>query len=108
MQASDGEDALRQVQERQPDLIILDMLLPRLGGEQVLQALRQDSSTARVPVLVLSSLSQNNADKLKEAGATAYIEKSKLDLNGSSDTLVRLVHAALRKAMPLGGVPALR
>src|SRR2546426_12678288 len=94
-EARDGEEALRQVRESQPDLIILDMLLPRLGGEQVLQALRQNSSTARVPVLVLSSLSQNNADKLKEAGATAYIEKSKLDLNGSSDTLVRLVHAAL-------------
>jgi two-component system response regulator VicR len=39
--ANDSEEALRQVRESQPDLIILDMLLPKLGGEHVLQALRQ-------------------------------------------------------------------
>lgn len=108
VEASDGEEALRQVRESQPDLIILDMLLPKLGGEHVLQALRHDPATARIPVIVLSGLSQSNADKLKEAGATAYIEKSKLDLTGSGENLVRLVNAALRKAKPEVGVPALR
>ena len=71
VEASDGEEALRQVRESQPDLIILDMLLPKLGGEHVLQALRQDPATARLPVIVLTSLSQKNAGKLKNAGATA-------------------------------------
>jgi CheY-like chemotaxis protein len=99
VEARDGEEALRQVLESKPDLIILDMMLPRLGGERVLQALRQDPATARIPVIVLSGLSQSNAEKLKEAGATAYIEKSKLDLTGSGENLIRLVNAVLRKAI---------
>ncbi|MFZ0804202.1 MAG: response regulator [Terriglobales bacterium] len=106
-EARDGVEALRQVRESQPDLIILDMLLPMLGGERVLHALRQDPATARIPVIVLSSLSQSNAEKLKEEGATAYIEKSKLDLTRDGENLVRLVNAALRKAKPQVGVPDL-
>ena len=103
VEASDGEEALQKARENEPDLIILDMLLPKLGGERVLQALRQDPATARIPVIVLSGLSQGNADKLKEAGATAYIEKSKLDLTKNGETLVRLVNATLREAIPLVG-----
>jgi hypothetical protein len=49
-------------------------------------------------VIVVSSLPQSNADRLKEAGAMAYIEKSKLDLIRSGENLVRLVNAALRKS----------
>ena len=104
VEASDGEEALRQVRESQPDLIILDMLLPKLGGEHVLQALRQDPATARLPVIVLSSLSQKNAGKLKKAGATAYIEKSKLDLANGGENLIRVVNATLREATPTVGV----
>ena len=98
VEASDGEEALRLVWESQPDLIILDMLLPKLGGEHVLKALRQDPATTRIPVIVVSSLPQSNADRLKEAGAMAYIEKSKLDLIRSGENLVRLVNAALHRA----------
>ena len=97
-EAIDGEEALRIARQSQPDLIILDMLLPRMGGEQVLRALRQDQATAAIPVVVLSSLSQCNAAKLKEEGAVAYIEKSKLDLTTGGDKLVSVVKAALRKA----------
>jgi CheY-like chemotaxis protein len=103
VEASDGEEALQKARESEPDLIILDMLLPKLGGEHVLQALQQDPATARIPVIVLSGLSQGNADKLKEAGATAYIEKSKLDLIKGGQNLVRLVNATLRKTIPLVG-----
>jgi len=94
---SDGEEALRQARQSQPDLIILDMLLPRLGGERVLRALRQDPATAGIPVIVMSSLPQCNAEKVKEDGALAYVEKSKLDLSSGGGNLLRLVNAALRK-----------
>jgi CheY-like chemotaxis protein len=96
-EACDGEEALHQVHQNPPDLIILDMLLPRLGGELVLRALRQDPATAKIPVLVLSSLPQTNAQKLKDEGATAYLEKSKLDLNKSGEPLLRVVNAILRE-----------
>jgi two-component system chemotaxis response regulator CheY len=106
IQAGDGEEGVRLVRETHPDLIILDLLLPVLGGERVLETLRKEEPTARTPVIVLSSLSQSNAPKLKEAGATAYIEKSRLDLTGSGENLIRIVHAALHEARPLGAAAA--
>ena len=97
VEASDGEQALRQVQESPPDLIILDILLPRLGGEQVLQALRQNPATAHIPVIVLSSLPRSNTERMKQAGATAYVEKSQLDPAKNGEAFIRLVNAALRE-----------
>lgn len=96
--AGNGDEALQLARSAHPDLIILDMMLPGLGGEVVLRRLKQDPAISQIPVIVISSLSQNNAGKLKEEGAVAYIEKSKLQLD-SSDNLVRFVTAALRKSM---------
>jgi CheY-like chemotaxis protein len=95
MTAADGEEALRTAFERVPDLIILDMLLPRLGGPQVLRSLRQNNRTTHVPVVVLSSLPQSNEARLKEEGATAYYDKSKLALHENADSLVQIVRDIL-------------
>jgi CheY-like chemotaxis protein len=97
---SDGEEALHLARQSRPDLIILDMLLPKMGGEVVLRSFKQDPTTTNIPVIVVSSLSQSNADKLKNEGAIAYIEKSKLDLMTGGENLLRLVDAALRKSSP--------
>jgi CheY-like chemotaxis protein len=93
--ASDGEEALRMAHSKIPDLILLDMLLPRLGGQEVLQALRSDPVTASIPVVVLSSLPEKNAAKLIREGATAYFEKSKLDLDQNAESLLQIVRKAL-------------
>ena len=95
MTAADGEEGLRMACQNVPDLILLDMMLPKLGGPEVLQALRQEPLTAQVPVIVLSGLSQRNEARLKEAGATAYFEKSRLDLDSHSDVLVQVVKKTL-------------
>ncbi len=55
--ASDGEEALRMAQARIPDLILLDMLLPKLGGPQVLQALKKNPLTLSIPVCCLEQSS---------------------------------------------------
>jgi len=75
----DGEAAIRMAREKLPDVIVLDMLLPLLSGPEVLSALKQDPSTAAIPVIVLSGLSQRNENKLMKQGASAYFEKSKLE-----------------------------
>jgi twitching motility two-component system response regulator PilH len=93
--AGDGEEGLRIAYARLPDLILLDMLLPQLGGVEVLHALRNDFFTALIPVIVLSSLSQKNETKLKKAGATAYFQKSQLDLDKQSDSLIDIVKKTL-------------
>ncbi|MFZ0439605.1 MAG: response regulator, partial [Candidatus Sulfotelmatobacter sp.] len=67
--AEDGEAALKLAREQKPDLILLDMILPKMSGPDVLQHLKADAQTADIPVVVLSSLSEKNRQKLIEAGA---------------------------------------
>jgi CheY-like chemotaxis protein len=93
--ASDGEEALRIAGARIPDLILLDMLLPKLGGEEVLHSLRKNPVTASIPVIVMSSLPQKNEAKLMKAGATAYIEKSKMELDQNAESLLGIVKKTL-------------
>jgi CheY-like chemotaxis protein len=95
--ASDGEEALRMAADKVPSLILLDMLLPKLAGQEVLRRLKTNSATAHIPVVVLSSLSQSNAEKLKEAGAVAYFEKSHLLLGGAPDLLVKTIETILER-----------
>ena len=76
--AVDGESALRLAQEQKPDLVLLDMIMPKMGGLEVLQILKSDAATAGIPVIVLSGLTEKNRQKLMEAGAEEYLEKSSL------------------------------
>jgi CheY-like chemotaxis protein len=76
LNASDGEEALRLARESTPDIILLDMLLPKLGGREVMLALRADASTSRIPVLFFSSLSQANEAKLMEGGSGLLCESA--------------------------------
>jgi len=92
--APDGQAGLRAVRAELPQLILLDMMLPELDGTGVLKQLKEDPSTAQIPVIVLTSLSQKNEEKLKEAGATAYLEKSALNLDRDAELLVQIVREA--------------
>ncbi len=76
--AEDGESAIEMAHSQKPDLILLDMILPKLSGPEVLNRLKQDAETAPIPVVVLSSLSEKNREKLMEAGAEDYLEKGEL------------------------------
>ena len=76
--AEDGEQALKVAQTSAPDVILLDMLLPLLSGEKVLEALKKDPRTKAIPVIVLTGLSQKNERRLKHDGAAAFLEKNAL------------------------------
>jgi len=76
--AVDGESALRFARDMKPDLILLDMILPKMSGVDVLRHLKDEPSTADIPVVVLSSLSEKNRQKLIEEGAEDYLEKGEL------------------------------
>ena len=95
--AADGEEALRVANDELPDIILLDMLLPKLSGPEVLQALKSNPATMTIPVIVLSSLSQRNEGKLKQAGAVEYLEKASLDLEKHPDRLAAAVEIVLRR-----------
>ena len=76
--AEDGETALQLAREQKPDLILLDMILPKLSGPEVLHRLKAEAATAEIPVVVLSSLTEKNREKLMGEGAEEYIEKNTL------------------------------
>jgi DNA-binding response OmpR family regulator len=74
--AEDGESALQCAREKKPDLVLLDLLLPRMNGLEVLTRLKHGRATAKIPVIALSGLSERNRQKLIDAGAEDYVEKS--------------------------------
>ena len=93
--AADGEEALQVANDKLPDIILLDMLLPKISGPDVLRALKGNPATMDIPVIVLTSLSQKNEEKLLHEGAVAYFEKSTLELDKSSDRLAATVETVL-------------
>ena len=79
--AADGEEALRAARSVLPDLILLDLIMPKLNGFDVLQALKKDAPTAHIPVIILSNLGQDrDVQQAMDAGAAAYFIKTDLSL----------------------------
>lgn len=95
--AGDGEEGVRLAQKMLPDIILLDMMLPKLSGPDVLRKLKENPLTAAIPVIVLTSLSQKNEDRLLQDGAAAYFEKSTLDLDKNSDRLAATLETVLSR-----------
>jgi DNA-binding response OmpR family regulator len=84
--AADGEEALRLAQEAPPDLMLLDLIMPKMQGFDVLAALKASPATAGIPVIVLSNLGQDSDVQLaRERGAHDYIIKSNIALEALVD-----------------------
>jgi len=95
--AIDGEQALEVAREKKPDVILLDMLLPKIAGPEVLKALKKDPATAAIAVVVLTGLSQKNAVRLQQDGACAFLEKSELGLDKGCETLLAALARIMQK-----------
>lgn len=74
--AFDGQEGLEKARQEKPDLILLDVVMPKLDGYEVCLELKKDSSTKKIPIIMISAKSQES-DKFrgKECGASAYITK---------------------------------
>ena len=74
--AVDGVEALKKARSLQPDLILLDLMLPELDGFAVCETLRRNSGTASTPIIILTALSSELARLAgMEAGANEYVTK---------------------------------
>jgi CheY-like chemotaxis protein len=93
--AGDGEEGLRAAREHAPDLILLDMMLPKLSGLDVLRTLKADPLVKHIPVIVLSGLGQANEAKLLKEGAAAFFVKTEKSLEDNSAVLVQGIEEAL-------------
>ncbi|PYM81399.1 MAG: response regulator [Candidatus Rokuibacteriota bacterium] len=90
--AIDGEDGLRLAQAERPDLVLLDLVMPKLQGFEVLRMLKAVPETAAIPIVVLSSLGGDaDVQAALRAGAASYIVKTAVAM----PELVAKVEAAL-------------
>ncbi len=76
LMAKDGEEALAIARREVPDLIFLDLMMPKLDGYQVCQALKQSPSTRHIKIVMLTAMAQDsNREQAKKVGADDYFTK---------------------------------
>jgi two-component system phosphate regulon response regulator PhoB len=94
--ASDGEDALIQADERLPDLVVLDWMLPKVSGIEVCRRLRQRAETRNVPIIMLTARGEES-DRIRglDTGADDYVVKP-----FSMTELTARIRAVLRRLRP--------
>ena len=81
LSALDGEIGLRLAKNKNPDLVILDLVLPKTNGFEVLKTLKETQETARIPVIVLTNLeAMEDIQKALSLGATTYLVKANYTL----------------------------
>jgi len=91
--ALDGEKGLELAASAKPDLILLDIVLPIKDGYEVLEALKKDEKTKRIPVILLNNLeSQEDIMKAFEKGASTYLVKANYKL----EEIVKKIKETLR------------
>jgi len=90
--ALDGQEALDHIKTDVPDLILLDLLMPRVSGLEVLRSLRADTRTKGVPVLILSNSSrEQDRAEISQLDIAGYLVKSNLSLQDLGDHVARLL-----------------
>ncbi|MCX6736948.1 MAG: response regulator [Candidatus Parcubacteria bacterium] len=102
--AADGQQALDILLNFKPDLILLDLILPKKNGFEVLEAIRQNPLTEKIPVIIISNLGQeSDVTRGKSLGIIDYFIKAKLSI----DDLVLRVAETLKQipvSIPPGGI----
>lgn len=86
--AADGEAGLKKMQTETPKVVLLDLVMPKMDGFQVLDHVQQDASLKKIPILVLSNLGQDeDIQKAKSLGAKDFIVKSDTSIQAVVDRL---------------------
>jgi CheY-like chemotaxis protein len=93
--ACDGKTGLFAAESCHPAIILLDMLMPDMGGVEALRRLKRTSSTADIPVLIITSLSEKNRQTLIHEGAAGYFEKGSM----TPETLENAISGILKKRL---------
>ncbi len=85
--AVNGEEALSRVLHHRPDLIFLDIMMPKMNGVETLKHLKANTHTQDIPVIILTNLGdrEDDIEKAKELGALDYLVKSKISLKELSE-----------------------
>lgn len=89
--ASDGEKALYQIEQAQPDLVLLDLMIPKIAGDQVLRTMRASDWGKNIKVYIISNLNEVDAPAgLRDLGIEGYSVKANMS-NDQLDQIVSLI-----------------
>jgi len=78
--ARDGEEGLKIMQEINPDLVLLDIVMPKMGGFEVMEEMAKDSELKKIPIIVISNSGQPvEIDRAQELGAKDWLIKAEFD-----------------------------
>ena len=92
MIAQDGEEAIKSLSEFTPDLIILDLMMPKVDGFSVLRELKSSDKWKGIPVLVASNLGQSeDIVKATKLGAADYIVKTDLSMKKLIEKIIQII-----------------
>jgi len=91
--ATNGEEALIRVMKQKPDVILLDVMMPKMNGVQTLKKLKEQEETATIPVIILTNLGDREEDveNAKGLGALDYLVKSEIELKELSQRVKQAV-----------------
>lgn len=99
--AIDGQDGLDKIRAEMPTLVLLDVMMPKLNGLQVLEKLKADPATKSIPVIMLTNLSsQQDAENALLKGAVKYIVKSEHDPKQVADMVKEVLAGYTRNEIP--------
>lgn len=94
--ATNGEDGLKLAQKDHPDLILLDLLMPKMDGFEMLERLKADADMKKIPVLVLSNLGQKeDVERCIKLGAAGYVIKAHALPHETVKRIKEILHAGV-------------
>ena len=99
--AEDGEEGLEKARKVKPTLILLDVMMPKMNGLQVLEKLKADPDLKKIPVVMLTNLAgQKDAETALAKGAVKYIVKSEYEQKQVSDMVKGVLAGYIRDEVP--------
>ena len=99
--AADGEEGLDKARKTKPTLILLDIMMPKMNGLQVLEKLKADPDLKKIPVVMLTNLAgQKDAETALAKGAVKYIVKSEYEPKQVSDMVKGVLAGYIRDEVP--------
>ena len=99
--AADGEEGLLKIKAEKPTIVLLDVMMPKMNGLQVLEKLKADPETKQIPVIMLTNLAgEQDAENALSKGAVKYIVKSEYEPKQVVDMVKAILAGYTRNEIP--------